>query len=222
MSYKLIQESLLSNKDIYHQFDKWEDGFINVLCIAGIGGSGKSTLSKKLAKQNKCDFIELDVYRNEYIYEMLLDKSSKLNNDQIKYIKRHKGSHASILFDYLINIDKSNLTICKMISFDFINNEIPRLLHSLKNKTIIEGIWFIFMNDKNIYDIKNNYACIIMNTGDIKSAWRGMIRDSKKNELNSIMDHLRFMSTHIKYLINIFKDKEMSDSIKRFKKIIIN
>jgi len=52
---------IFSEDDIYCNMNKWDNHESHVLFILGLSASGKSTLSRKLAKKYKCNLIELDV-----------------------------------------------------------------------------------------------------------------------------------------------------------------
>jgi adenylate kinase family enzyme len=65
-SYTPVSESLfISDDNIYYNFDKWKNGETNVLLITGYSGGGKTTLSKKLAREYHCKCIEIDLFSNE-------------------------------------------------------------------------------------------------------------------------------------------------------------
>lgn len=54
MGVVYLDESLLINeKDIYYNKDKFDSGEINLCFITGLSGSGKSTMSREMAKQKK-------------------------------------------------------------------------------------------------------------------------------------------------------------------------
>jgi adenylylsulfate kinase-like enzyme len=54
MAVVYLDESLLLNeKDIYYNKDKFDSGEINLCFITGLSGSGKSTMSREMAKQKK-------------------------------------------------------------------------------------------------------------------------------------------------------------------------
>ena len=59
---KSLQESFIfSDKTVVLDFDKFENGESNILLIAGISATGKTTLAERLSKELKCEFIETDL-----------------------------------------------------------------------------------------------------------------------------------------------------------------
>lgn len=60
-----VSESFLFSKDtLYINFDKFQSGDSNVCLVTGLSGSGKSTIAQKIAKENKAEWIELDLFEN--------------------------------------------------------------------------------------------------------------------------------------------------------------
>ena len=57
----IVRESyIFSDKTISLDLDKFESGESNLLLVAGLSASGKTTLAEKLAKKYKCEFKESD------------------------------------------------------------------------------------------------------------------------------------------------------------------
>lgn len=67
MKFKLIENLILNQEDIYINIDKFINNASNILLVTGISGSGKSTLSKELADKYDASIIELD-YLETYLY----------------------------------------------------------------------------------------------------------------------------------------------------------
>jgi len=85
-----IQEGyILSDQTVSIDLEKFENGESNILLITGIGGSGKSTLGKKLAKKYNAKYIASDFpcltddpYKKdpEKCFRDIYNKISKTNN----------------------------------------------------------------------------------------------------------------------------------------------
>lgn len=60
--------TLMSNKDVYLNFNKWRTGEINKCFIIGLSGSGKSVLGQKIAAEWNCYYIQLDRFRGNVWY----------------------------------------------------------------------------------------------------------------------------------------------------------
>lgn len=58
---EIINENFLfSKKDYYYNFEDWVNDKTNLLFILGLSGSGKTTISKKLAEKHNATLIEMD------------------------------------------------------------------------------------------------------------------------------------------------------------------
>lgn len=61
----LKEGAILSDKNFEYNFDKFKSGEVNLLFIAGLSGSGKSTYGSQIAQEYNCDFIEMDILTDE-------------------------------------------------------------------------------------------------------------------------------------------------------------
>ncbi|MCK5607712.1 (d)CMP kinase [Candidatus Pacearchaeota archaeon] len=88
-----LQEGyILSDKTISVNLDKFISGESNILLIAGIPASGKSTLGKKLAKKYKAKYIETDIFYNVNDSQAAEDyePEEEYKKDFVKKYKRSK------------------------------------------------------------------------------------------------------------------------------------
>jgi len=192
-TYDIISESLIFNRDnLAYNLDKWKHGDINTLFITGYLGSGKTTITHKLAQQYHCNYIELDSYRENEIAKLC----KKLN------ITKLSDDKSSELWD---------------IAFKKLENKVK----NQKTKLIIEGIDVIFMDKKIIFDSAILITNTTKFVSNIRAVFRNIkykedtgYRNS--NPLTIIKDTLynqNKFESHIKQFIN-----EMKLKIKQLKK----
>ena len=107
---------LLSQNDVVYNLDKFESSDNGKLIVTGYTGSGKSTLSKELAKKYKCELIMLD------------DEMHRIDRKKINDVYENGGTNeeASEVLKQLV----------REIVDEFLNDD---------RKLIIEGI-YIFKN----------------------------------------------------------------------------
>ena len=72
---------VMSDKDIYVNYNDWLQSKSHVLIVTGIPGSGKSTLAKKLAQQFNVHYVELDVITFK------IANPAKINQHDWDYVK---------------------------------------------------------------------------------------------------------------------------------------
>ena len=54
---------LISDDDVYVNFDEFSSGKKHAIFVHGLSGSGKSTLGHKIAEQYNAAYVEIDVIR---------------------------------------------------------------------------------------------------------------------------------------------------------------
>lgn len=157
--------------------DKWgSDEDHNVLYVAGITGSGKSTVALGLKKDGD-QVIHLDAYsepgddmddiRNKefdkYLKKKIPDFESVRNSaeDGSTEIKRYSP-------EYMKKIDEFNNAI----------NDFSKAQYSKGNRVIVEGVQIAdeWLADKNSYKDK---PVVVLQTGPIKSVKRAFDRDGR-------------------------------------------
>lgn len=201
----MIQEGLLFNqKDIYYNFDKFENGDNNVLLITGLSGSGKSTLATQLASKYKAEYIELDLFEHCSMFE---------NDDQLKeagmvfydYLSKRKELH-----DKLINRKLKGKELGDEI-YKFIKYCVAWCRRNKNTKFIIEGI--------QIYEVfkdeAKSYPLIIKGSSAITSFFRKTI----KREKWSVKELVKYAPAELKWLIK--SDKDLNELIRSIKESYI-
>ena len=157
---------LMSNKDVYIRFDKFQSGEINKLIIQGLSGSGKSRLARELAIRFNCPCIELDKFRGNVYYT---DEEMKRDHPYIyKYFQTEftKG-------------DRHNIT--KMEPEER-REEFEKFVYWLlkqPERMVIEGALEKILYDND--EMRKTYPMVFKGTSMLKSmarmSWREFHRD---------------------------------------------
>lgn len=167
----ILNEGLLFDyKDIYYNKDKFLNGDINLCIIIGLSGSGKSSMSRSLEKYD-IEHIDLDDAIDNYRFD---DEKLKSKPKMFKEFFKGPGKKYRVSLEeslksieYETNLTKDFMSFAK----SYANNH--------KNqKFIVEGVWIFYHCNPEDYD---KYAVYIKGTSWIKSRYRAMKRDSRKN-----------------------------------------
>lgn len=87
---EFVGESIVLNRDnIMYNVDEFQNGESNVLLITGLSGSGKSTLAEKMAKENRAEIIELDVF--EHCYGYADENLHQAGDVFVEYLSAHQN-----------------------------------------------------------------------------------------------------------------------------------
>ena len=182
MAVVYLDESLLLNeKDIYYNKDKFDSGEINLCFITGLSGSGKSTMSREMAKQKKIEHYQLDdlmCIKDNFTMSQLKQYGdliySFFNGRGKKYYLTEKELNEKQIpgSDYEDSMFK-----------DFINHA-KRYADSHKDrKYVIEGVWLICADDNGIDYFKpsefDDCAFYIKGTSLLISKIRAANRDKE-------------------------------------------
>lgn len=172
---EMVDESyLMSGKDIYVEFDKFESGENNVCLITGLAGSGKTTLAKQLASKYNATVVSLDNF-----------SGIKKTGDELKEIDPVLYSYLSTrksLWENLVNkkLKGNNLTY---EGDKYLQYVISYCKKDKKNKYIIEGVQIYWlMNGGEL----NGCSLICVNTSALKSAIRRVKRVDKINRSEKV------------------------------------
>ena len=212
------QPLFISEKDVEYRVDDFKNHKVAILWITGQSGSGKSTSSKKLADEYKCDRIGIDDI--EHFLHMLAesDKHKEINtvinqDKNFELIYNSFGKNKQLIEDVTIKRGWSNkewedhykklfLWIYKIVKFI-----VPRFTNS--NQVIIEGVQIpqIYFKDKSLF---KNSAIIVKGTSTITSLTRRLKRDNPT--FGSIKDIPGTLDNIFGYL-KMYKDwhKDISD-----------
>ena len=159
-------KKLINKKDKTYNLEKWGSSpSNNLLIIAGVSGSGKSTTAKNIKAAKNAIRIELDLYYENPAKDYNHDKSRAFN----KYLKEKVPNYAKIQK----NFEKYDEVRDALFSFSKEQYG--------KNKVIAEGVQWL---DSTMYpdinkrrSILQNNPSIIKQTSVVKSTLNGILRD---------------------------------------------
>ena len=161
-----------TQKDLYYNKDKFENGEINLCFVTGLSGSGKSTYSKNLAEKYNAEYVNLDIviYNKEKFTMDELKKESKLiysffNTCGKKYYFLANEKDPSFYNGDNYDRDLTN---------DFVDYAIKYAKSNKNKKIILEGIWLYLFVDIN--KLLSNMI-VIKGTSALASSKRALKRD---------------------------------------------
>jgi len=156
-----LNESLVfSDNDIWWNRKAWKKKEINTCFILGFAGSGKSTLSRAMAKGNKDNlvYVEMDmlVENAKYKDEVLLERNPFL----YEFLKGPGKRYRGLTINSTFNVKRE---VREFVSFCI------RKQRYTKCKLILEGIQlFIFFDPSEL----EKYAVCIKGTSYLISSYR--------------------------------------------------
>lgn len=154
----VTENTIKTVDDTYLNFDKWKTGANNVLFITGLSGSGKSSLSKDLAKEHNAVYIEMDLiytipnFIRSSAYGENLSEGEKLikeifdDNDLWGYNVFEKGAKPKLLekcFKLLYKYTKENpnrLFIFECIHIYYGYDFLEKIIDKKNTPLIIKGV----------------------------------------------------------------------------------
>jgi hypothetical protein len=146
----LFEYVLFSGKDYFYRLKDWEDGKVKILLLFGLSGSGKTSTGLWASKKYKADYINLDKEFFKPIHKEFKDKHG-----------------------HVAESEEEMLLITKKINVEF-----KKLLIKIKKKTIIDGLWPLYLNPKEL----DKYAIVIKGTSILKSSLRRQTRRHKEGK----------------------------------------
>jgi hypothetical protein len=177
--HNLFERKFISGPDYQYNMDAWNNNKTNILLVLGLSGSGKTTDGILLSKKYNVGYISLD----ELFYNPIHDK-----------FKEKTGRYAATI--------EEMLDITKKINVGF-----KKMLPTLKKRFVIEGLWPLFMDPKEL----KNYSIIIKGTSNLKSSYQVKSRSDHLNLKKSVERFLwtanfnRHVDTRIKMFIRYFE-----------------
>ena len=200
----ILNESyIFSKNDLYINYEKFESGECNICLITGLSGSGKSTLAGEIAKKNKAEWIELDIF--EHCREFTDDQLKQAGQVFYDYLSSHKDVWEGIKKDTIKGKD-----LAKEIN-KFINYCIPWCRKDKSKKYIIEGVQIYSCAD---FDEVKSYPLVIKNTSMLKS----IVQRWKRNGDGKI-DLLAELRNEFPQMVAWYKDEEKL--LNNFRKSIV-
>ena len=202
----LATESLVFSKDdIYINYQSWgKSPETNLLFVTGLSGSGKTTISKEIAKSHN----KIIVWKIDDIYDGNFKKYfDKVPGYKELYKKVQGIDYLNNWIDNVYGVSQKTLEMLENIT-----NEVIKFLtiYASKNfkkyKFIVEGIQIFEDCD---FDLVYGKPIIIKGTSALASYIRRKLRNRKNDSFVSINDEIYFF---IDYYINA--DKKLSDFTK--------
>lgn len=176
----LMLESFSDTKDIYYNKDKFDSGEINLCFITGLGGSGKSTMSRELSTNN-IEHVEMD----EVIFNFRTKDVNKFSSTMIKDFFKSTGKQYRKSKEELFS-DKNYL---ESISDDFIRFSIKYANSHKNRKFIVDGVYiYWYANPSELSD----YTVFIKGTDKEESAKRAIERDTNNKNFDNDKDREEF------------------------------
>jgi uncharacterized protein YihD (DUF1040 family) len=236
MAVVYLDESLLLNeKDIYYNKDKFDSGEINLCFITGLSGSGKSTMSREMAKQKKIEHVGLDwigCCKDHFTLLELKDRSMMAYSYFTGPGKRFFRTKKELIDILSQNAEKNGINCYYFTLYrEFITFALKYSSSHKDKKYIIEGVQLYYPDDGNGSLFKpsefDNCAFYIKGTSVLISKIRAAKRDSrygfiKGKEVEEVFDtktriknFIKLMSSNWKYtLIQENKIKEFRNYFK--------
>ena len=193
---------ILNDDDIYYNRDKFDSGEINLCCITGLSGSGKTTMGKYMNSLNIEHYELDDVMYNKDKYTM---RQLKEKGDLIYSFFNGVGKKYYVDTEYLKQHNVPGSEYEDKLFKDFMEYA-KRYAESHKTKKfIIEGVWFFCKGESGEPYFQPEYfddcAFYIKGTSMIKSRYRAVVRDSKYDIKNR--NKFDFAKLTIKRLFNL-------------------
>lgn len=167
---EIAQEGyVFDSKIVEYRVDEFKNGKENILFIAGLAGSGKTTLSREFGKDKNIEIIALD--------DMMVP--GLFSDENLK-----DYHHLIYKFFTSTEIGKFHRDN-KEYTEDMVLNVLPAFIQFISNnlaskKIVIEG--FYFVNDKFFDKVKSvvkKHSIMILGTSMIKAFYRRMKRNEK-------------------------------------------
>lgn len=206
-----LEESLLTKEDQSFNIENWKKG--TVLFITGISGSGKTTVSNKFKEecQGKVEVFHLDVALNlQYPKKEALQRIDDRPTDSSKYVtylfKEFVKKLPNDCFDFIHQ--KNQKYLAYMTFWDNISRKIFEFTKEVETQ-LDPNIWYIFEGTQVFKGFDPEYfvdkPLLIVNTGRIKSGFRGFMRET--NSSAPLKDKLQLL----KHVFRLMKYQKQLD-----------
>lgn len=192
---------IISDDDIYVNFDKFVNKQEHVLFITGLSGSGKSTLGQKMADKYDAYYVETDIIAFKLMKNNTISWDHIQENDKMlyKYMKENK-----LDVSFMSDISFSNYKTTEKKKWETrVNDYIKWLISGQKDRVIIGGGNVgVFLQDHPQYTY---LPTIFKGTSLLKSIWRRVNRSKR-----SILDQLKSFPITFKQYQDMWKEMKNS------------
>ena len=182
---------VLSQDDIYANFDKWVSKESHVLFVIGLSGSGKSTLARKMAEEYNAYYVEIDVIAFCIVGQKTIDRG----HNNFEYIKRKdillykymKEKHIDPNFLTHLSIDPETYRHTEKEE-EFKRQEIDKYIHWLcfeQNERAVIAGGHAAVTITRHPDIYKDLPIIFKGTSLTKSVFRRIVRCAREGDIYS-------------------------------------
>jgi adenylate kinase family enzyme len=213
-----IRNKVLKNKDSDiskmkrnrkdYNLDKWgKSENTNILWITGISGSGKSTVANDIAKKNKADVINIDLYTFKTADKYTKDMSKDFN----KFLDKNVPNWKRLQKEGYEALTKTDRRAQKAAGkwFDTFQDALEQYGRESygKKKVVAEGVQILdetlFYNNKKAL---KNQPLIIMKTSVADSILSRMQRDNKSLDKLLEPDRLKQLQGFVQYQLQLIDE----------------
>lgn len=179
----------------------------NILFVTGIAGSGKSTVARDMAKNNKADLINIDLYTFKTADKYLKDMSKDFNNFLDKEVPNWKTLQKNA-YEVLTKNDRRKMKQAGLW-FDTFESALLKYGEQQfgKRKVVAEGVQILdetlFYNNKKALKGK---PLIIMNTSVEDSVLSRVARDNKSIDKLLEPERIKQLEGWIKDIKNLKRE----------------
>ena len=213
-----IRNKVLKNKDSDiskmkrnrkdYNLDKWgKSENTNILWVTGISGSGKSTVANDIAKKNKADVINIDLYTFKTANKYTKDMSKDFN----KFLDKNVPNWKRLQREGYEALTKTDRRAQKAAGkwFDTFQDALEKYGRESygKKKIVAEGVQILdetlFYNNKKAL---KNQPLIIMKTSVADSILSRMQRDNKSLDKLLEPDRLKQLQGFVQYQLQLIDE----------------
>jgi len=160
----------------YYKYEDWTSKKANTLFVCGYSGSGKSTIGKKIAKENAAYYVELDNFYESDSYGSFTNEiNSSLWEKFYKSFYYEKFREKNVIVKEKTWEDPD---FVRKIFKEFFLFRIDYAIKDKQNKYVLEGVQFVFYED--LFSTFSKYPMMVIGTSLIKSSIRRALRNYKE------------------------------------------
>ena len=209
----MLEGYFKSDKDIYHNKDKFDSGEINLCFITGLSGSGKSTMGRGMSSKD-VEHYEMD---NVICNDNFSDNNLKEYGGLIESFFKGSGKSFRLISgddNHNDSVFKSHKNYEKEITQAFVKHAISYCKSHKETKYVCDGIWiFMFIKPEQLKDC----AVYIKGTSSIKSGYRALKRDIDEDKRNGMTSLQIFKREFTRVKEDVLYAKENQKELKSFR-----